>query len=78
MKHIAPYTVIISRSNGRLYCFLLQGSLTLVRFIEGFEKFTRFGHAMANLGDINGDGYDGKFLPKYLFANFIDAIITMK
>lgn len=31
-----------------------------MRFIEGFEAFSRFGYAMANLGDINGDGYDGK------------------
>ena len=27
--------------------------------IEGQIRFSRFGYAMANLGDINGDGWDG-------------------
>ena len=40
--------------------YSLQGSLSLSRIIEGFDSFSRFGHAMANLGDINGDGLDGK------------------
>ena len=38
----------------------LQGNLEFVRTIEGRKRYSRFGHAMANLGDINGDGYDGK------------------
>ncbi len=35
----------------------------LVRTIVGTDGFSRFGYAMANLGDINGDGYDGKLGP---------------
>ena len=30
--------------------------------IEGQIRFSRFGYAMANLGDINGDGWDGMTL----------------
>ena len=37
----------------------LQGNLQFVRTIEGRTRYSRFGHAMANLGDINGDGFDG-------------------
>jgi hypothetical protein len=32
----------------------------LSRTIEGFNNFSRFGYAMANLGDINNDGFDGE------------------
>lgn len=39
---------------------ILQGALSLVRTIVGREAFSRFGHALANLGDISGDGFDGK------------------
>lgn len=39
---------------------LLQGNLELVRTINGRIRYGRFGYAMANLGDINGDGFDGK------------------
>ena len=31
----------------------------LARTIEGRIPYSRFGYAMANLGDINGDGYGG-------------------
>ena len=30
-----------------------------MRTIEGRSRYSRFGYAMANLGDINGDGFDG-------------------
>ena len=32
-----------------------------MRTIEGRTQYSRFGYAMANLGDINGDGFDGKY-----------------
>ena len=43
-------------------CFvvLLKGNLRLLRRIDGTEPYSRFGYAMANMGDINGDGYDGE------------------
>ena len=41
-------------------CPSFQGSLRFLRTIEGFTSFSRFGYAMANLGDISGDGGDGK------------------
>ena len=37
----------------------MQGYLEFVRTIEGRTRYSRFGYAMANLGDINGDGLDG-------------------
>ena len=40
---------------------LTQGNLRLLRTIEGRVRYSRFGYAMANLGDINGDGFDGKY-----------------
>ena len=30
-----------------------------MKTIEGQIRYSRFGYAMANLGDINGDGWDG-------------------
>ena len=37
----------------------MQGNLEFVRTIEGRIRYGRFGYAMANLGDISGDGADG-------------------
>lgn len=37
-----------------------QGSLTEARTIVGDVSYARFGYAVANLGDINGDGLDGE------------------
>ena len=37
----------------------MKGNLELARIIEGRIPYSRFGYAMANLGDISGDGYDG-------------------
>ena len=37
-----------------------QGALSrFTTVLEGSIRYGRFGHAMANLGDINGDGYEG-------------------
>ena len=44
-----PYTIIH-----------IQGSLEFVRTIEGRSRYSHFGYAMVNLGDINRDGFDGK------------------
>jgi len=40
-----------------------------VRTIEGFKAFSRFGYAMANLGDINMDGYDGEWVGGGVFRS---------
>ena len=36
-----------------------------MRTIEGRTRYSRFGYAMANLGDINGDGFDGEIKINY-------------
>lgn len=38
----------------------IQGVLERHKTIEGRIRYGHFGYAMANLGDINGDGFDGK------------------
>ena len=35
--------------------------MSLVTRIVGVAAYSRFGHAMVSLGDISGDGFDGKF-----------------
>ena len=40
-------------------CASVQGSLQFVRTITGPRRYSRFGYAMVNLGDISGDGLDG-------------------
>ncbi|XP_064401284.1 integrin alpha-PS1-like [Halichondria panicea] len=44
---------------GRIFVYSnTNGALSLVRTIVGTDGLSRFGYAMANLGDINGDGFD--------------------
>ena len=54
---------------GWLYNSFLQNSGSLVfrapHLTGDREPYSRFGYAMANLGDINGDGLEGIFLRRY-------------
>ena len=45
--------------NGFNWIHFQQGSLSLFKILEGRIRYGRFGHAMAKLGDINGDKYEG-------------------
>ena len=58
---VVIFTVVrLAVVSNNLLSLLFQGALLIVRTIVGREAFSRFGHALANLGDISGDGFDGK------------------
>ena len=40
-----------------------------MRTIEGRTRYSRFGYAMANFGDINGDGFDGEMSKIMIFLS---------
>nr|CAA65943.1 integrin [Geodia cydonium] len=49
----------IGAETGRIYIYRNIGAtLSLVTRIVGVAAYSRFGHAMASLGDITGDGFD--------------------
>lgn len=47
---------------GQVYLYLQERPLTFkdAQLLKGTEVFGRFGSAIANLGDLNQDGYNGK------------------
>ena len=40
----------------------IQGALSFFTQLEGRIRYGRFGHAVAKLGDVNGDNYEGSLL----------------
>lgn len=42
--------------------FGFQDKLVLQKKIIGEKKYSQFGYAVANAGDLNRDGYNGMFL----------------
>lgn len=54
-------------------CFDLQGVLSSDPIILNgpSEPYVRFGHAMANLGDINSDGFEGMHFFSYFHYTLI-------
>ena len=53
--------------NKLILTFRLQGALNLQDgFLEGDRKVNaHFGHAIASAGDLNADGYNGKYVNYY-------------
>ena len=50
-------------------CFILfKGNLEIFRRLTApvLQDYTRFGHSITNLGDINGDGLDGRLINAWL------------
>ena len=58
------------------YLFFTQNGFDQKSFLEGdSEKGSRFGSAIANIGDINNDGFNGE--PKVLPMSFLIIFVSL-